>query len=66
MKEEGESKYLMASQCVKNTGLKLVQVPHLPGLRVSDILKFAKSKVDIEEYLPNFKNDDKFPDRSWV
>ena len=46
--------------------MKLVQVPHLPGLRVSDILKFAKSKVDIEEYLPNFKNDDKFPDRAWV
>ena len=43
-----------------------MQVPHINGLRIADIIAFAKDHFDIESYLPSFKDPNKLPDRSWV
>ena len=50
----------------EETNLMLIQVPHLKGLKVTDILAFAKSKTEIEDYLPILKDKDKLPDRSLI
>ena len=50
----------------ENSQLKTIQVPHLEGLRMSNILSFAKLKSDIDKYLPVFKRPDKVPDREWT
>ena len=53
-------------QHIKNNNLKAIQVPHLPKLRVNDIIRFARSKIAIDDYLPKFKNEEKVPDRTWL
>ena len=58
--------YVCPLQFVKTTNLKLIQVPHFKGLRVPDIIAFVKTKIEIEEYLPSFKDKDKMPDRAWI
>ena len=34
--------------------------------RISDIITFAQNHLDIEIYLPSFKDPDKLPDCSWI
>ena len=51
---------------VKNSALKVIQVPHLPGLKINDILSFAREKLEIDQYLQKFKQQDKTPDRTWL
>ena len=43
-----------------------MQVPHINGLKISDIITFAQNHFEIETYLPSFKDPNKLPDRSWV
>ena len=51
---------------MKSSSLKPIQVPHLKNLRVANILNFTKTKLNIDEYLPVFKQEDKLPDRTWI
>ena len=41
-------------------------VPHNSGLGVNDIINFARAKIDIHNYVLEFKNPDKLPDRVWI
>ena len=41
-------------------------MPHLPSLRVHDILTFARGKLEIDKYLPIFKDGNKVPERAWL
>ena len=52
-------------QHIKLHKVKVIQVPQYEGLFVKDILKFAKTKVDIDEYLPEFEYN-KEPNRQWL
>ena len=54
-----------SKQHIKLHKVKVIQVPQYEGLFVKDILKFAKTKVDIDEYLPEFGYN-KEPNRQWV
>ena len=65
----GKKKVSRASdvqQHLKNNQIKSIQVPHLQGLSMSNILDFARSNADIDQYLPVFKMAEKVPDRSWT
>ena len=46
--------------------MKVMQVPHLPSLRVNDILMSAREKLNIDDYIPKFKSVTKVPDRCWL
>ena len=41
-------------KCLNVKVLKSQKIPEYEGLRVKDILKFSKSKVDIDMYIPNY------------
>mmetsp|Transcript_24092 Transcript_24092/g.27791 ORF Transcript_24092/g.27791 Transcript_24092/m.27791 type:complete len:141 (-) Transcript_24092:215-637(-) len=45
--------------------VKVIKVPHLEGLRVSDILKYARRTFNIDAFLPEFAYD-KEPNRDWL
>ena len=51
---------------MKSTDLNPIQVHHLKDLRVAKIIAFARTKVDIDEYIPTFKQEDSLPDRKWI
>ena len=51
---------------MKGSQIKPIYVPHINGLRSKDILKFSQSKVDIKVYLPEFKDKEKLPERTWL
>ena len=51
---------------VKASRLKVLQVPQIKGLKTIDIVNYARTQFNIDEYLPKFKNQEKLPDRSWV
>ena len=42
-----------------------MKVPHIRGLRVSDLIEFAEQHVEIKSYLPEYKTE-RFPSRQWV
>ena len=42
-----------------------VRIPHIKGLRVADIIEFAKKHIDIMTYLPEYKTE-RYPSRSWI
>ena len=50
---------------VKSEDVKVIKVPHYKGLTVSKILTFARSKGNIDSYLPDYKYD-KEPNREWL
>jgi hypothetical protein len=50
---------------LKQGNLNPIKVPHLKGLRVKDILLFAKQQSNVEDYLPEYKNG-KTPNRDWL
>uniref|UniRef100_A0A7S3JAA4 Uncharacterized protein n=1 Tax=Euplotes harpa TaxID=151035 RepID=A0A7S3JAA4_9SPIT len=45
--------------------VKVIKVPHLEGLRVSDILQFARRSFNMNQFLPEFSYD-KEPNRDWL
>ena len=55
----GEKEY------VKCRSIKVIQVPQYKGLTVRDIIKFAKTKIDINSYLPDYEYL-KEPNREWL
>ena len=42
-----------------------MKVPHIRGLRVSDLIEFAEQHVEIKLYLPEYKTE-RFSSRQWV
>ena len=50
---------------IKLNKVRVIQVPQYEGLYVKDIIKFAKTKIRIEEYLPEFEYH-KDPNRQWL
>ena len=55
----GDNKYL------KSKDVKVWQVPQIKGLKISHILEFARAKVDIDSYLPDYQYR-KEPNRAWI
>ena len=49
----------------ENSQDKTIVVPMINGLRVKDILKFAREKTDIDRFLPDYKAN-KLPDRAFL
>ena len=45
--------------------VKIVHVSQYQGLRVKEILSFAKTKVHISKYLPDYEYN-KDPNRTWL
>ena len=54
-----------SKQHIKLHKIKVIQVQQYEGLFVRNILKLAKTKVDIDEYLPEFEYN-KEPNRPWL
>ena len=50
---------------IKLNKVRVIQVPQYEGLYVKDIIKFAKTKIRIKEYLPEFEYH-KDPNRQWL
>ena len=55
---DATQKYLRAimlgdKNYVKCTAVKVVRVPHLEGLRIKDILSWARERIDIDRYIPD-------------
>ena len=55
----GDKKFLKCSQ------VKVCTVPHYKMLTIPDMLKFAKTKVDINLFLPDYEYQ-KYPNRQWL
>ena len=55
----GEKQYFKWQQ------IKVVKVPHYKCLRICDILKFASTKINIADYMPEYEYS-KEPNREWV
>ena len=56
---DATQKYLRAimlgdKNYVKCTTVKVVRVPHLEGLRIKDILSWARERIDIDRYIPDY------------
>ena len=45
--------------------IKIIEVPHIEGLRIPDLLAFARKHWDIDLYLPNY-DWEKYPSRAWI
>ena len=45
--------------------VRVIKVPHLDGLRVKGILGWARERVDIDRFLPEYEYD-KEPSREWL
>ena len=45
--------------------VNVVKVPHIKGLRITDIIKFAEKHFDIKSYLPEYKTE-RYPSRDYV
>ena len=48
-----------------STNVKVIKVPQIKKLFVNDILKWGKSKTNIDAYFPTYKYV-KFPNREWI
>ena len=51
---------------LKNNQIKFIQILHLQGLCMCNILDFSRKNIDIDQYLPVFKFSVKVLDRSWI
>ena len=40
-------------------------VPHIEGLRIPEILEFARDHCDVDKYMPEYQSD-KYPSRKWI
>ena len=40
-------------------------VPHIEGLRIPEILEFARTYCEIDKYMPEYETD-KYPSRKWI
>ena len=49
---------------VKCSEVKVIRVLHLEGLRTKDILQWARERVDIDRYIPDYEYQ-KEPNREW-
>ena len=49
---------------IKWSEMKIIKVPHLEGLRVKDILNWAREIVEIDRYIPDYDYQ-KEPNREW-
>ena len=45
--------------------VRVIKVPHLDGLRVKGILSWARERIDIDRFLPEYEYD-KEPSREWL
>ena len=45
--------------------VKFAMVPHIEGLRIPEILDFARKHCEIDRYMPDFEPD-KYPSRKWI
>ena len=50
---------------VRCKDVKVINVSHYKGLRIKDILSFSSSKINIEDYLPDYDYN-KEPNRVWL
>ena len=50
---------------VKSKNVMVIKVPHYKGLTVAKILRFARSKQNINNYIPDYKYC-KEPNREWL
>ena len=50
---------------LKCNKIKVIKEPMYEGLRVKDLLKFAKTKWSIDEYLPDYVYS-KEPNKEWL
>ena len=65
--QKGKSGKMVMTYHVKSCNLKVLQVPQVDGLKLKDIVAFATKLIpNFKDYLPNYKNADKLPDRSFV
>ena len=69
-KQDATQKYLRAlmlgkKQYIKWSEVIVVQVPQYDGLRVKDLLKFAESEFEINDFLPTYDYN-KEPNRVWL
>ena len=55
----GENKHL------KWKDVNVWTIPHYDKLRISDLLKFARSHIDIDSYLPDYEYN-KYSNRQWL
>ena len=64
-----KSKSVTDSNLFNTSGIatsKPFSFPHLPKLRVNDILRFARSIKKMNDYLLKIKDASKVPDRIWL
>ena len=45
--------------------VKVCTIPHYNKLRIADLLKFARTQIDIDSYLPDYDYS-KLPNRQWL
>ena len=55
----GEKKYL------KWSSVKVCTIPHYGKLRISDLIKFTRTQIDIDSYLPDYEYT-KLQNRQWL
>ena len=59
------SQIIVADNKQKWKHVNVWTIPHYHKLRICDLLKFARSHIDIESYLPDYENN-KYPNRQWL
>ena len=52
-KKKVTERLLIYIKHIKNNQLNSIQAPHIPGLRIKDIIYFARAKSDIYNYIQN-------------
>ena len=52
-------------QYLRCEDVKTMRVPHFKGLKIEDVIDFARSKVPIDDYLPILAKG-KLPNRDWM
>ena len=50
---------------IYHRSIKVIKIPQYKGITVRDIIKFAKTKIDINSYLPDNEYL-KEPNREWL
>ena len=52
-------------KCIDCNQVKIIEVPHIEGLRIPEILTFARRHWNIDSYLPEYECE-KYPSRKWI
>ena len=52
-------------QYVPGNKVNFIEVPHIQGLRIPEILNFTGKHWKIEQYIPDYETD-KYPSRKWI